>query len=198
MARTDRPRLVAVRHGTTLWSQTRRHTGRSDIPLEPEGMTQAIEVGRRLTGHSFCSVLSSPLERARETCALAGFGERAEISDDLAEWDYGEMEGLTTEEVRIERPGWDIWTDGVVGGETLAEVGARAQRIVDEVRSAPGDVLVFGHAHILRIVAAVWIGSDARTGRSFSLEPASISVLGWERETPVVLRWNNSTADPLS
>jgi broad specificity phosphatase PhoE len=190
MPPTNRPRLVAVRHGTTEWSQTRRHTGRSDIPLEPEGMTQAVEVGRRLVGHSFCAVLTSPLERARETSALAGFGGQAEICDDLAEWDYGEMEGLTTEEVRVERPGWDIWTDGVVGGETLSEVAGRAQRVVEMVRSAPGDVLVFGHAHMLRIVAAIWIGSDARTARSFTLEPATISVLGWERETPVVLRWN--------
>jgi broad specificity phosphatase PhoE len=193
-----RPRLVAVRHGTTEWSLIRRHTGRSDIPLEPEGRAQAIEVGIRLAGHNFCSVLTSPLERARQTCELAGFGDVAQIRDDLAEWDYGEMEGRTTEDVRLELPGWDIWKDGVDGGETLAEVTRRADRVVETVLTEPGDVLVFAHAHILRVIAARWIGSEPETARSFSLAPATVSVLGWERETPVVSRWNDSADDPLA
>ena len=193
----DHPRLVAVRHGTTEWSLTRRHTGRSDIPLEPEGRAQAVEVGIRLAGHIFHSVLTSPLERARQTCELAGFGDVARVCDDLAEWDYGEMEGRTTEEVRLERPGWDIWKDGVEGGETLPEVAGRAGRVVENVLAGPGDVLVFAHAHILRVIAATWIGSDPTTARSFSLAPATVSVLGWERDTPVVSRWNDSAGDPL-
>ena len=190
-------RLIGVRHGTTEWSLTRRHTGRSDIPLEPEGRAQAAEVGVRLADHCFALVLTSPLERARETCEMAGFGEVAQVCDDLAEWDYGEMEGLTTEEIRLDRPGWDIWVDGVVGGETLEEVARRARRIVELVCDASGDVLAFAHAHILRIIAATWIGLEPRSGRSFSLEPASVSVLGWERDTPVVLRWNDSGGDLL-
>jgi probable phosphoglycerate mutase len=198
MSPNDRPRLIAVRHGTTEWSRARRHTGRSDVPLEPEGRAQAVEVGLRLAGHGFRAVYTSPLERARETCTLAGFGEVAKICEDLAEWDYGEMEGLTTEEVRLERPGWDIWTYGVVGGETLGEVSDRAERVVEMVRSSPGDVLVFAHAHILRIVATRWVGSDARNARSFSLAPATISILGWERETPVVSLWNAAPGNPLS
>jgi broad specificity phosphatase PhoE len=192
-----RPRLIGVRHGTTEWSLTRRHTGRSDIPLEPEGCAQAVEVGRRLEGHSFVVVLTSPLERARETCELAGFGDVARICDDLAEWDYGEMEGLTTEEIRAERPGWDIWKEGPIGGETLDEVARRAERVVNLVLSGSGDFLVFAHAHILRIIAATWIGLEPLCGRSFSLSPATVSVLGWERETPVVSCWNDAGGDPL-
>ncbi len=191
------PRLVGVRHGTTDWSLTRRHTGRSDIPLLPEGRAQATEVGVRLEGHSFSLVLTSPLERARQTCELAGFGDVAQICDDLAEWDYGEMEGRTTEEVRLDRPGWDIWIDGVEEGEALQDVALRAERVVNLVRDESGDVLCFAHAHILRIIAATWMGLEARSGRSFSLEPASLSVLGWERDTPVVLCWNDSAGDPL-
>ncbi|MGO9343851.1 MAG: histidine phosphatase family protein [Acidimicrobiales bacterium] len=190
-------RLVAVRHGTTAWSVARRHTGLSDIPLEPEGVTQAVEVGRRLAGHDFSMVLTSPLERARATCELAGFGSSAELSDDLAEWDYGEMEGRTTEEIRAERPGWDLWRDGVVGGETLAQVSSRADRVIERVRSQPGDVLVFAHAHILRVIAARWVGLPPEVGRAFSLEPATVSILDWERDAPVVARWNDAVGSPL-
>jgi broad specificity phosphatase PhoE len=189
------PRFVGVRHGTTEWSLLRRHTGRSDIPLLDEGRAQATELGARLAGHSFCLVLTSPLERARKTCELAGYGDVAQICDDLAEWDYGEMEGRTTEEVRLDLPGWDIWKDGVEGGETLAAVAKRAERVVNLVREESGDVLAFSHAHILRIIAATWMGLEATSGRSFSLEPASLSVLGWERDTPVVLRWNDPVGD---
>ena len=151
-----------------------------------------------MASHSFSLVLTSPLERACETCELAGFGDVAEICDDLAEWDYGEMEGRTTEQIRADRPGWDIWVDGVEGGEELKDVARRAERVVNLVRDQSGDVLAFAHAHILRIIAATWMGLEARDGRSFSLEPASVSVLGWERDTPVVSRWNCSAGDPLS
>jgi broad specificity phosphatase PhoE len=196
-AKELRTRLVAVRHGTTAWSLTRRHTGRSDIPLEPEGLSQGIELGRRLGGHDFAIVLTSPLERARMTCELAGFGSAAQLSDDLVEWDYGEMEGRTTEEIRAARPGWDLWTDGVDGGETLAQVSSRADKVIDEVRSQQGDVLVFAHAHILRVLAVRWVGLEPELGRMFSLAPATISILDWERETPVVARWNDNVGDPL-
>jgi broad specificity phosphatase PhoE len=197
-APSGHPRLIGVRHGMTEWSLTRRHTGRSDIPLIPEGRVQATAVGERLAGHLFSLVLTSPLERALETCELAGFGGVAQICDDLAEWDYGEMEGRTTEEIRLDRPGWDIWVDGVVRGETLEDVSLRARRVVSQVRDGPGDVLAFAHAHILRIIAATWTGLDARSGRSFSLAPGSVSVLGWERDTPVVTRWNDTGGDPAS
>ncbi len=192
-----RTRLVAVRHGTTAWSVRRRHTGRSDIPLEPEGVAQAIEVGRRLAGHDFTLVLTSTLERARATCERAGYASSAEPSEDLVEWDYGEMEGRTTEEIRADIPGWDLWRDGVVGGETLSQVSSRADRVIERVRSQPGAVLVFAHAHILRVIAVRWVGLQPEAGRAFSLEPATVSVLGWEREAPVVARWNEAVGSPL-
>jgi probable phosphoglycerate mutase len=198
---TDGPetpsRLVAVRHGATAWSTALRHTGRSDIPLEPEGRQQARDVGRRLAGHPFARVLTSPLVRARETCVLAGFAE-AEISEDLREWDYGDYEGRTTAEIRSRRPDWSLWRDGVPGGESVEAVSRRADRVVALVRDAPGDVLVFAHAHILRVVAARWIGRPAADGARLALDPATVSVLGWEREIPVVERWNVTPGDPLS
>jgi broad specificity phosphatase PhoE len=190
-------RLVAVRHGATAWSTTLRHTGRSDLPLEPEGREQARAVGRRLARHRFALVLVSPLTRARETSALAGFAD-AEVCDDLREWDYGAYEGRTTAEIRAERPGWSLWRDGAPDGETLAQVAARADRVVALVRGAPGDVLVFAHAHILRVVAARWLALPAGDGSRWVLGPASVSVLGWERETPVIERWNDTGGEPLA
>jgi len=190
-------RLVAVRHGATAWSRTLRHTGRSDVPLEPAGREQARAVGRRLEGHSYGAVLVSPLERARETAALAGFPE-AQVCDDLREWDYGAYEGRTTAEIRDERPGWSLWRDGTPDGETLADVAARADRVVAFARSVPGDVLVFAHAHILRVAAARWLALPAGTGSRWVLSPASVSVLGWERETPVIERWNDTGEGLLS
>lgn len=197
-ASEQRNRLVAVRHGTTAWSLDKRHTGRTDIPLEPEGVTQAIALGRRLAGHDFAMVLTSPLDRARVTCELAGLGESARICDDLAEWDYGAMEGLTTSEIRLARPGWDLWTDGVEGGESLHEVSLRADRVIDTVREQKGDVLVFTHAHIVRVMAPRWVGLGPEAGRILTLAPATLSVLDWERETPVIARWNDAIGDPLS
>jgi probable phosphoglycerate mutase len=194
----QKSRFVCVRHGETEWSATRRHTGRSDIPLEPEGEKQAVQVGRRLTDHEFSLVLTSPLERARRTCELAGFGDVATEDDDLAEWDYGEMEGRTTEQIRTASPDWSIWTDGVSGGESLEHVSERADRVVSNVRRQEGDVLAFAHAHILRVIAARWLGLEPDYGRSLVLGPATISILGWEREIPVVVRWNDGTGDPLS
>jgi probable phosphoglycerate mutase len=154
-------------------------------------------VGRRLAQHPFALVLVSPLERARETGALAGFPD-AQVCDDLQEWDYGAYEGLTTADIRADRPGWSLWRDGAPDGETLAQVAARADRVVALVRAEAGDVLVFAHAHILRVVAARWLALPAADGSRWVLAPATISILSWERETPVIERWNDAGGDPLT
>jgi broad specificity phosphatase PhoE len=168
---------------------TLQHTSFTDIPLTDEGRRKAEELGARLRGQEFALVLASPLQRAAETARLAGFRE-AEPTDDLREWNYGEYEGRTTAEIREEVPGWTIWTGGVPGGETAAEVAARADRVIARARKADGDVLVFSHGHVLRVLAARWLGLDPQAGRLFALGNASISVLGYERETPVLERWN--------
>jgi len=191
-------RLVAVRHGATRWSAAGRHTGRTDLPLTDEGRRQAEELGRRLGGHDFSRVLVSPLVRAAETCALAGFAGRAEPCPDLGEWDYGAYEGRTTTDIRAERPGWWLWADGVPGGETLEDVVRRADRVVATVRDGSGDVLAFAHAHLLRVVAARWMGLEGAAGGRLTLGPATVSVLGWERETPVMVRWNDADGDALA
>jgi len=147
-------------------------------------------VGRRLAGHRFELVLTSPLLRARETCALAGFAQRAEITDDLLEWDYGDYEGLHTDEIRRRRPGWSLWSDGVPNGETANEVGRRVDRVITRVRAQRGDVLCFAHGHVLRVLAARWIGLPAAGGRALLLDPASTGVAGWEREVPAIECWN--------
>jgi len=190
-------RLVVVRHGSTPWSAAGKHTGRTDVPLDRHGESQARALRRRLSGHGFARVLCSPLGRARATCELAGFGAQAEICPDLLEWDYGAYEGLTTDEICRERPGWSLWTDGVVGGETIEQVAARAGRVVAEARIGGGDTLAFAHGHVLRILAASWLEKDPRLGGSFLLSPAGLGVLGWERETPVLERWNDHPGDPL-
>jgi probable phosphoglycerate mutase len=186
--------VVLVRHGQTEWSVSGRHTGRTDIPLTDQGRLHARALGARLSGWRFERVVSSPLARALDTCRLAGMGDRAEITDDLREWDYGEYEGRRTVDIREERPGWGLWADGVPGGETVEEVGRRADRVIEAVRHAPGDVALFAHGHLLRVLAARWIGLPPDHGRLLALATASISVLGWERETAVVERWNE-TAD---
>ena len=188
------PQPVLVRHGQTEWSVSGQHTGRTDIPLTDEGRRQAEALGARLAGWRFARVLTSPLARAFDTCQLAGFGDRAETTDDLREWDYGEYEGRRTVDIRKERPGWGLWLDGVPGGETVEEVGRRAERVIEAVRTAGGDVALFAHGHVLRVVGARWVGLPPDHGRLLALSTASISVLGWERETAVVDRWNE-TAD---
>jgi broad specificity phosphatase PhoE len=183
-------RCFVVRHGETEWSLHRRHTGRTDLPLLPTGMVQAEGLQTSLSAHEFCSVLTSPLARARETCRLAGFGDVAEIEPDLAEWDYGFLEGLTTTEITRERPQWDLFADGAPGGETIQEVAVRVDRVIERIRATDGDVVCFAHGHVLRVLAARWLGLDPREGRCFVLDPASVSILGWERASPVVVRWN--------
>ena len=183
--------IVLVRHGETEWSRAGRHTGRTDVPLTDEGREQAATLGAALGGWRFALVLTSPLSRAADTCRLAGLGEVAQERDDLREWDYGAAyEGRTTAEIREERPGWTLWRDGVPGGETAAEVGARADRAIAELRAAEGDAVLFAHGHLLRVLAARWLDLDPDQGRLFALETATISVLGYERETAVIRLWN--------
>jgi broad specificity phosphatase PhoE len=182
--------IVLVRHGETEWSATGRHTSRTDAPLSDEGRRQAQALGSCLKEWRFALVLTSPLQRAAETCQLAGLGDVAEVRQDLREWDYGAYEGRTTLDIRAERPGWTLWSDGVPGGESAAEVGVRADRILTEARRAAGHVVLFAHGHFLRVTAARWIGLLPDAGRSLALNTATISVLGFERETAVIVRWN--------
>jgi len=190
--RVARPRAWLIRHGETEWARDGRHTGRTDVPLTGLGRSQAVATGRKIAGQAFAEVFSSPLARALETCRIAGFGDRAEVIDDLREWDYGDDEGRTTPEIRADRPGWSIWGDGPRNGETVDEVGVRADRVIARVREAPGDVLCFAHGHVLRILAARWLALPAVDGRLFALSTATVSVLGWEREAPVIQRWNEA------
>jgi probable phosphoglycerate mutase len=181
---------VLIRHGETEWSLDRRHTGRTDLPLLPEGRKQAEALRGPLEGRTFTAVLVSPLQRAVETCQLAGLGDQAEVEPDLLEWDYGAYEGRTTVDIHRERPDWDLFEDGAPGGETAAEVGVRVDRVIARVRALEGDVALVAHAHLLRVLAARWVGLPPDRARSFTLGPASLSVLGWERTEPVVSRWN--------
>jgi broad specificity phosphatase PhoE len=187
--------LWLMRHGETEWSVDGRHTSRTDIPLTAHGRLRAKELGEYLKGTKFAAVLRSPMLRAKETCEIAGFGDVAVVDDGLKEWDYGVYEGRTTKEIQAEIPGWSVWKDPIVGGETLEQVGARADGAIARALVAAGDtegakVALFAHAHILRILAARWIGLEARGGELFALGTGSVSVLGWERETRVVERWN--------
>ncbi|MET9951435.1 histidine phosphatase family protein [Streptomyces sp. NPDC006339] len=191
------PRILLARHGQTEWSLLGRHTGRTDIPLLDEGRRGAKLLGERLgrrpwAGLEGVEVRTSPLVRARETCELAGFGERAENWDALMEWDYGAYEGLTPAQIQELRPGWLIWRDGVPEGETRAEVAARADEVVEWARSADRDVLVFAHGHILRTIGARWLGEDISFGARIRLDPTSLSVLGWAYGAPAVERWNDT------
>ncbi len=186
------PRVWVLRHGATDWSVRGRHTGRTDIPLNLEGEQQARELGGLLAGQRVDRVLVSPLARARETCRLAGYADGAEVCADLVEWDYGDYEGLTTEQIRLRAPGWTIWTGTCPGGEPMAAVAARANRVIERVRDgSAGQVALFAHGHILRVLTARWCGLAPAEGRCFSLDTATRSTLGWEHEYPTVLRWNS-------
>ena len=182
--------LVLVRHGETEWSRSGRHTGRTEVELTEHGREQAKAVGAALRNRDFALVLTSPLGRALETCGLAGFGDRAVQRNELMEWDYGSYEGRTTAEIREEWPGWTLWGDGVPGGETVEEIGERVDRVLGELRSVDGDALLFAHGHVLRVLTARWLELDPDAGRLFALDPATISTLGYERETAVVQLWN--------
>jgi broad specificity phosphatase PhoE len=188
--------VVLVRHGETTWAAEGRHTGRTDVPLTGHGRDEAERIGRRLRAYPFARVLVSPLQRARETCRLAGFGAVAEVCPELREWDYGAYEGRTTAEIQAERPGWLLWTNGVPGGETVEQVAQRAERVLAEVRAVPGDVALFAHGHILRILTARWLELPPVEGRRFALDAGGIGILGYEHAGTVVRHWNQTTGQP--
>ena len=184
--------IVLVRHGETEWSRSGQHTSRTDLPLIEEGRERAEALGPLLARWDFSLVLTSPLRRARETCELAGFGPRAEVCEDLLEWDYGDYEGLTTPQIREQRPDWSLWVDGCPDGEQPEEVGARADRALARLRGAGGNALAFAHGHILRVTAARWIELPPAGGARLGLRAGAISVLGHERETEVIQLWNDA------
>src|SRR5918911_811134 len=182
--------VVLVRHGETEWSRDGRHTGRTDIPLTDKGRRQAEKLGELLRDRSFSLVLTSPLQRASETCRLAGLGDVARPTDDLLEWDYGEYEGITTPQIRESRPGWLLWRDGCPAGEDAAAVGKRADRVLEQTEHAGADVALFAHGHVLRVITARWLGLPPDSGALFALSTATLSVLGYEREVRVIRLWN--------
>ena len=184
--------LVVVRHGETEWSRSGQHTGRTNLELTELGQRQALAVGGPLRKRAFALVLTSLLRRASDTARLAGY-DGADHDDDLMEWDYGAYEGLTTKTIREQVEGWTIWRDGAPGGETADQITARVDRTIARARAADGDTLVFAHGHLLRVLAARWIGLPVEGGRLFALGAASLSVLGYEHEWPVIERWNDRT-----
>lgn len=198
---STQPRLFLVRHGETEWSLSGQHTGTTDIPLTEHGREQAATVGTLLNQRPFALVLTSPMERARETCRLMGYGVHAAITTDLSEWNYGIFEGLTTPQIREQRndPHWNIFDSEIPNGEAIEQVTARAQKVIDQVLTeAPeGDTLLVAHGHILRILAATWLGLEPRSARLLSLVPASLSILGFEHDQRVLQTWNRTPGDKL-
>ena len=193
MSEPQERQLYLVRHGETEWSRSGQHTGRTDIPLTPRGRRQAAALGDRLRGHQFALVLTSPMSRAWETAQIAGFGD-ARPTPDLMEWDYGTFEGRTTPEIREDHPGWTIWAGPWTGGETPADVGQRVDRVIDRCLDAgvAGDSLLFAHGHVLRVLAARWLGRTAQDGAHYALATATLSVLGWEHRKRVIETWNEA------
>jgi probable phosphoglycerate mutase len=183
-------RVYVVRHGETEWSRSGRHTGRTDPPLTDHGREQATALAGTLAGHEFALVLSSPLQRAAQTCRLAGFGDAAELCADLREWDYGDYEGLTTPQIRERAPDWNLWRDGCPGGEAPAAIGSRVDRVLQRFAEVDGDGLAFAHGHVLRVLTARWLAMEVGAGARFALAPAGVGLLGHERETAVIERWN--------
>lgn len=190
--RSSLPQIVLVRHGETAWAVSGRHTGKSDIDLTPRGEDAARLLSGRLKGIAADHVWSSPSTRARRTCELAGFGSAVVVKPDLHEWDYGQYEGITTEEILKVTPGWRLFRDGAPGGEDATQVGVRADHIVAEMREKGTSVLIFSSSHFLRVLAARWLGLSAEQGENFVLDTASISVLGYEHnlDEPVIRAWN--------
>ena len=182
--------VILVRHGETAWSKSGQHTSVTDLPLLSEGEEAARKVGHALSHHDFKLVLCSPRQRARRTCELAGLGTRMEVTDDLAEWCYGDYEGLTTSEIRVTAPGWTVFSQPCPGGETAEQVAVRLDRVITRIRAAGGTSVVFAHGHCLRVFAARWLELPPVDGKHFVLKTATLSELGYERETPVVHTWN--------
>ena len=188
------PALYLCRHGETAWSQTGQHTGLTDLPLTERGEEEAKQLGERLQGLIVAQVFASPLQRARRTCDLAGFGKQATVDADLVEWNYGQYEGRTSRDIRTKRPDWHIFEHGCPDGESVADVAARADRMVAKIRAVQADVLVFSSGHFLRMLSARWLGMPASHGAAFHLDTASISILAYERriDEPVVRLWNST------
>jgi broad specificity phosphatase PhoE len=184
--------VVLIRHGATEWSVTGKHTSFTDVPLTASGRSDAERVSERLAHREFALVLTSPRARARTTAELAGFGAVAEVDEDLSEVDYGEYEGRTTPEIRVQVPGWSVWEHGSPGGETVDQVGERADRVIERVLSVEGDSLLFAHGHLLRILGARWIGLPARYGGNLLLHTGSLCELGFERERRALVLWNDT------
>ena len=183
-----------VRHGETEWARLLRHTGRTDVPLTELGREQGLALGRRLAGHRFAMVLTSPLSRATDTARLAGFAAEALVEPDLREWDYGDLEGRRSVDIVKDFPGWSIWAGPWPGGETADEVAVRADRVLARCLDPGviGDVLLFSHGHLLRVLAARWLEQPATAGAMFALGTATVSILGWDREQPVIETWNEA------
>jgi broad specificity phosphatase PhoE len=189
LAKNDQ-KIYLMRHGETEWSLNGQHTGVTDIPLTENGRLAARRFQPILAKETFALVLTSPLQRARETCKLAGLGDQATVEPDLIEWNYGEYEGLKTDQIRQTRPGWSVFRDGCPGGESPEEIGARAGRVLDKVHAVNGNVALFAHGHILRVLAARWINLPAGYGEHFLLDTATLNVLGYYRESPAFVIWN--------
>ena len=185
------PEIYLARHGETEWSLSGQHTGKSDIPLTDNGRRHAEALAARLGGREFAAVFTSPLSRASDTCKLAGLGDRAEVRDELLEWDYGEYEGRTTADIRETVPGWTVWTHETPGGETAAEVGARCDALIDDLLQIEGNVACFGHGHLLRVLGARWMGIPPEKGANLALSTGTLSVLGWERDNRTLELWND-------
>jgi probable phosphoglycerate mutase len=187
--------LLLARHGETEWSANGRHTSRTDLPLTQSGRERAQALAGLIAGRSFALVLTSPLRRAVETCDLAGLAGQAEVREDLHEWDYGEYEGKTTAQIHERRPDWSLWRDGSPGGEGAVDVGARADRVIAEVRAAEGDAIAFGHGHMLRVLGARWVGLPPEDGGLLSLGTGALCTLGYEHDLPVVVHWNREPGE---
>jgi probable phosphoglycerate mutase len=185
--------VYLARHGETAWSVSGQHTGRTDLPLTERGERNARLLGDRLAKVTFARVFTSPLQRARRTCALAGFGNAAEVDVNLVEWNYGDYEGMRTAEIHARRPDWQLFHDGCPNGESPAQVGARADLVVTRLRSVPGDILLFSSGHFLRVLAARWLGLGPSSGSLLALATASLSILGYENDAshPVIQLWND-------
>ncbi len=187
--------IFLIRHGETEWSLSGAHTGCTDIPLTDNGRKQAAALGRFLASRKFALVLSSPLQRALETCRLAGFESVAQVDPNLSEWNYGYYEGRTTNEIRRQRPNWSLWSDGVPNGEAISQVGERADAVISRISNVEGDIALFAHGHILRILTSRWLGLEPAAARFFAMGTASVGTLGYERETRVITRWNLSASE---
>ena len=187
------PEIHAIRHGETAWTETHQHTGLTDIPLTERGERQAHRFGEHLRGRTFAHIFTSPLQRARRTCELAGFGGTARIDPELVEWNYGEYDGLTRTEILKRSPAWQLFRDGCPGGESMDEIGARADRVIGRLRALEGDVLLFSSGHFMRVFAARWLGLDGSCGRLFLLSTTTLSILGYDhsKSEPLIRLWND-------